>query len=331
MESWYDKPEDIVEYTPSAAVANGDLVMLPNGQAGQALQDIAAGKPGSFRVSGIIELPKPANIALLAGGDAYLDVSAAPKVATYFAETGTPDYYIGTFEADAAAADAYARVRLNGRTRYLVDIERPGEGDGWTAAKTGSGTGSSIPQYTPTAGTAGAPKAGVHSLSVEATNEAQSARIKSNRGWLGATPGITELRVNVVAASNNTVDVNFGIADDYHASDFDSVTHQATFHLDGGDTSVFTESDDNTTDRAAADSTQDVTLGTIDEYWIDHRDLTNVLYYRNGVVIDTSAAKRTLAGSAAAVLRIVAEIEKSAGTATGEVQFTRARMRPVIE
>ena len=95
-------------YTAVAACAAGDIVCLPDGRAGQVVDAIAAGALGAVQVEGRIKLTKTVDIALLKGGDAYWDVSAA-KV-HFRPEAGSVDFFLGTVASDQLAADTEVYV-----------------------------------------------------------------------------------------------------------------------------------------------------------------------------------------------------------------------------
>ena len=98
-----------IDYTPSTAVAAGDVVVqgdLP----GVARTPIAANAMGSLAVSGVFDFPKAttAGSGIAAGTKAYWDATA--KLATATAQGNT---YLGMTTQAAADADATVRVRLS--------------------------------------------------------------------------------------------------------------------------------------------------------------------------------------------------------------------------
>ncbi len=62
---------------------------------------------------------------------------------------------------------------------------------------------------------------------------------------------------------------------------------------------------------------------------IDGRDPANVLFYVDGILVDTSSAKRTLA--AAQNYAAVFMVEKTTGTAVGGGKVSRMRVRTQTE
>lgn len=100
-----------IDYTPSAAVAAGDVVVQGE-LIGIAKTAIAAGALGALGVCGVFDLPKATGVgtAITAGALIYWDVADAQ--ATTDADTGT-NKLLGKTIAAAADADATVRVRLD--------------------------------------------------------------------------------------------------------------------------------------------------------------------------------------------------------------------------
>lgn len=309
------KDRGALPYTAVAALARGDVIHLPDGRAAVIPIETDAAKTVEPQIEGIFILPKTASIALLAGGDAYWDVSAG-KV-NFRADAGTPDFYIGTVAEDADGADTTCKVKLNEITRY--DIELGTDKQTWTQALTGSGP----PTIVNLAG-------GTVDMNIINTNEAQCVSLMSDHSVPVSAKPIFECKLTRVAASNNTLDLDIGLASGVSTTDFEAVTTFAAIHLDGGDNDIDTHSDDNTTDRAPADSTINDVDGKFFEAWIDARDPTNVKFYIDGVLVDTSELKRVLSDGTA-LLKAVAMIEKTTGTATGEMRIRRMRVRSQTE
>ena len=97
-----------IDYTPSSAVAAGDVVVQTD-LIGVAKQPIAANTPGSLSVSGVFDFPKAtgADTGLAAGVKAYWD--ATDKQAKADDESGANKLLGKTIQA---AADADATVRI---------------------------------------------------------------------------------------------------------------------------------------------------------------------------------------------------------------------------
>ena len=98
-----------VDYTPSADVAAGDVVVQGD-LAGVARTPIAANAPGSVAVWGVFDIAKAsgAGAGITVGTKVYWD--ATNKVATATAGTNK---FLGKTTKAAADADATVRVRLS--------------------------------------------------------------------------------------------------------------------------------------------------------------------------------------------------------------------------
>jgi predicted RecA/RadA family phage recombinase len=105
-----------IDYTPSAAVAAGDVV-VEGDLIGVARTPIAAGAPGSLAVEGVFDFPKTtgAGSGIAIGTKVYWD--AADKVATASTNNGAtppvPYAFLGKTVKAAADGDATVRVRLD--------------------------------------------------------------------------------------------------------------------------------------------------------------------------------------------------------------------------
>jgi len=301
-------------FTPVAACSNGDLVKLPDGKAGVAATDIAAGVQGAFWVDGVYKVTKHTAGALLLGGDVFWDVSASH--AQHAPDLASTDYRIGiTVDQDEPAADTTVNVDLNEHTVYNIELGGPDGGD-WIAEELAAGVAGSVNAIP-----------GGASIVITADNEVQSNCLRSVRTVLVSSKPIFECRMRRSATTDAANDVDFGLATGGHASDFETVADFAAFHMDGDDLNIDTHSDDGTTDRAPADSTIDHVEATFAEYWIDARDDTNVKFYVDGVLVDTSATKRILTAALARAVAAVVMIEKTTGTSVGGCQIQKLRVR----
>jgi predicted RecA/RadA family phage recombinase len=100
-----------VDYTPSAAYTAGTPVALGTNFFGIGANDIDANRKGSLTIGGVFKMPKIAATVLAAGATVGYDLSADEVVTS--ADTNS-DGDIGTVVYDAASADAYVYVLLNG-------------------------------------------------------------------------------------------------------------------------------------------------------------------------------------------------------------------------
>lgn len=303
------------DYTPTAAITGGDMIQLPDGMAAFASVDIAAGVQGAVQVYGLCKCDKTANIALLHGGDAYMDISTG-KI-HFRPESGTNDFRAGIIHGDYAAADTTCYILLNEEARYTIDLQAPS--CDWIGEELAAGVAGSVNAY---------PGGGAQ-IVISSENAVQSNALRSLRTVLGSAKPILEFRFTRSATTDAAVDLDIGLATGTHASDFETVTAFAAFHYDGDDLNIDTHSDDNSTDRAPADTTIDHVEGTYHEGWIDGRDSANVKFYVEGVLVDTSSAKRTLA--LASAYAAVFMTEKTTGTAVGGGIVSRLRVRTQTE
>jgi len=306
-----------VHFTPVAACNSGDVVQLPGGLAGVCTTDIAAGIQGAARIDGVYKLTKTASIALLIGGDMWWDVSAGKG--NFKGDLASTDYKFGTVHADAIGADTYCYGRLNGTTNYDIDLSN--DSSGWVAEELAAGV----------AGAVNAHPGGGAQIVISADSEVQANVLRSVRTVLVSSKPIFETIFTRSATTDAANDLDIGLATGGHASDFETVADFAAFHLDGDDLNIDTHSDDGGTDRAPADSTIDHVEGTFGEYWIDARDDTNVKFYVDGILVDTSSTKRILTAALARGVAAVAMIEKTTGTSVGGMRITRMRVRKQAE
>lgn len=307
-EATYYKDEEVRDYTPASAVTGGEVIQLADGRAAVAQRDIAAGILGSVQTDGVHTVTKTSGIVILDGGRVYWDVSASS--ATFKADSGTQDFYIGTAVGDAASADTTMKVALNCCPRYIIDNR---EGTWTTEATNGLGVT--------------AMSGGGSMLSFDAVAEAAQAAIYSDRTVPVSANAILEGRMAIFNIGDDaSLDIDVGLASGSHATDFESVANFAVLHLDGNALSINVMSDDGTTDVAAVDSTIDAVDDTYFEFWIDVRDPSDVQIYVNGV--DAVPAGTTLDLSAASnALKAICEIEKTSNDTVADVRIDFLKVR----
>lgn len=301
--------------TAVAAITAGDVVQVADGRAGVIPSAASAGELTNPAVKGVFKILKTANIVLLAGGRAYFDVSAG--TATYRAESGTGDFYLGTVVADAAAADTYVLVALNEQQNNTISLH--GDHNGWIS-ESALGLGVTV-----------LPGGGLK-LEFDAVAEVAQAAAYSNNSVLITSKPIMEFKAAVFGIGDNAaLDIDIGLATGSHASDFQSVTEFAAVHLDGNDLSVLLHSDDGTTDTAPVDSTLNLTDDTYAEFWIDARDLSDVKFYMNGVDIGALAATTFDISAATGAVKPVIMIEKTSDDTVADVRLVDATVRTISE
>jgi predicted RecA/RadA family phage recombinase len=101
---------DSIDYTPTATISAGDVVVLGE-MVAVAKLDIAANTLGALAVTGVFNFPKAttAGSALTTGTKVYWN--ATTKVITSDSATGA-NKFAGMVVADAAATATVVRVRL---------------------------------------------------------------------------------------------------------------------------------------------------------------------------------------------------------------------------
>lgn len=314
-EAIYKQPGESIDYTPTANIAAGEVVQVSDGRAAFAPVAIAAGVKGAVQTSGIVTLPKTANIVLLAGGRAYWDHSAN---AVHFKRVDDRDFYLGRVHADVAGSATTCTVALNIDPPYDIDALHGGA--------------LSVPTGTQAVGGFGFPKVlgGSAVLQLTATSEAQCIDVLSVDKFAKGAKAIIEAIIRPDAnGSTSDVDFNIGVANATHATDADAITEHCFFHIDGGSTAINAQSKDGTTTVTATDTTKTISAGSAvanrSEFWIDTRDLENVKLYVDGIrVLSGSAFKLN---AATGPFGLLAHIEKVSGTATGKITIDALRAR----
>lgn len=301
------------EITAPAAGSRGDVIQTADGKAAVALgadnssSSFAAGDLITVAKTGVFSVLKTASVVLLDGGKSYWDRSA--DTATFRAQSG--DFYLGKIVGDAAAADATVNVDLNVEPTYQIEL---GKGP-WTNGAT-DGLGVSLVAE-------GSP---ILKLAFDAVAEVAMAALYSGDTIPVADLGIIEFRAAVYDIGDDAaLDMNIGIANGTHATDFDSVTEAVVFHFDGSALDIKAESDDGTTEVAATDTTVDAVDDTFFEGWIDCRNIDDIQLYLDGVnVLPASVFKLD---AATGPMLLIAHIEKTSNDTTADlrVEWFRAR------
>ena len=131
------------------------------------------------------------------------------------------------------------------------------------------------------------------------------------------------------------LDINFGVANDTHATDADSITESVFFHLNGASLLRLAECDDGVASEVAATSTT-VTLvdNTFYDFRIDLTDKTDVTFWYKAVTAVAwtqllSGTTFSMTGATGALTPIV-HVEKSSNDTLADVRldfisFTAAR------
>lgn len=308
LQSQYKSNGETADITAVTALTAGDIIQLADGRAAQVIKDIAAGDAGSVRVCGLLTVAKTASINLLDGQNVYWDHSA--NTATYRASSDR-DFLIGTARGDSLAAATTVDVELNNWARYQIELGR----DPFTTEAT---DGEGVTQVVGQPGV---------KLSFDAVAEvAQAAIYSADTVAIGSNP-ILEAWVAIYDIGDNAaLDINIGLANGSHATDFETVGEFVAAQLDGNALSINVHSDDGTTDVAPVDSTIDAVDDTRFLLQIDCRDVDDIQVYVNGV--DAVPSGTTLALTAASgPLKPIAHIEKTSDNTTADVRVLSMGVR----
>jgi len=111
MEAVFVQQGDMIDYTPGADVAAGQVVVQGD-LVGVALQAISANTQGALAVAGVFDVAKQsgAGVTFSAGDKVYWDDTGNVAVAT---DGGGANKLLGKAVADAADGDSTVRVRLS--------------------------------------------------------------------------------------------------------------------------------------------------------------------------------------------------------------------------
>ena len=295
-EANYRQDGNSIDWTPTAAVAAGEVIHLPDGRAAFAPTAIAAGVLGAVQVSGIATVLKTATMVMLKGSKLYWDTSASAAHLLFGANTA--DYFLGTVDTTAASAATTVNVILNVKPCYTLALE-----DGFTAVP--------IPAITANPkGMAFAHGNGI-SMVFDTAAEAEKFDALSTRGIAVATTGILHALVNIVENGDDVAfDFNVGLANATHATDADTITESLFAHIDGGSLNIMAESDDGTTEVTSTDTTVDAVVGTPFLVQWDLTDNADIQMYIDGVnVLPNSVFKLN---AATGPLKLLAHMEKTA-------------------
>lgn len=293
-----------VDFTPTVAKTAGEVVQLGDGRAAVVATDLAIGELGVVYVLGEFDVAKTADMVVLDGQPLYWD--AANSKVKY-----EGDFYVGCAVEDALEAATTVKVELN--VQFAPDI-RLGEGE-WIAVETlGLGV-TKVNEFGKAV-----------KLAFDAVAEAATAALYSEKTIAIADKPILEGHIAVYDIGDDAaLDVNVGMANGSHATDFDSVTEQVTIHFDGTALSILAESDDGTTEEAAADTTVDAVDDTYFFLQIDARDPADVQIYINGVNV-LPAKTYALADGTGPMLAIL-HMEKTSNDTLADVRCKDLWMR----
>jgi hypothetical protein len=299
---------DVLGIIPVAALASGEILQLPDGRAGYlaGLQAAAIGDLNrGLQVKGRITVPKTADLNFLDGGKVFWDTSASK--AHFKKDHG--DFYLGRAVGDSLAAATTVVVEMNVDPPEFVDMSDAGSL--FLNVLVGSAT------YVIEAGASAR-------LTMIATNEAEKTDLLSVLACPVARKCILEARVALTAAANAT-DINIGLANGTHASDFESVTEFCGIHMDGAAAHIYAQSRDGTTTVTVTDTTVDWAADTIFEVWVDCRNSSDIQIYINAVLVLTATVFKL--NAATGPLKAVVHCEKSSSTDTAIVRVESLSIR----
>ena len=174
---------------------------------------------------------------------------------------------------------------------------------------------------------------GVLKFAFDAVAEAATAALYMQAAPIHpSTNPIVEFRLAIFDIGDDAaLDINFGLANDTHATDADTITDSIFFHLDGTDLSVLVECDDGTNQTIAVDSTVDLTDDTYARFKIDCTDLSDIKFYIDleagaGYVRVLSTTTFSVAAMTNALTPIV-HVEKTSNDTLADVRLDWIRVR----
>lgn len=313
----FQQEESPLDFTAAAAITGGQVVNI-NGKAGVVPSAVAAAGAAAAQTEGVYRVTKNAGEVWLPGSEIWWD--AANNEATVLPQYSGLGFRLGVSYADAASDDTEGKVILNGKQGTVFDLHQDG---GTTVVVKTSGT----PEGKMTAGSFAA--------NFSATAEAQKVDLLSLRSfpitgnWIVEADFVVNTDFDAAAA-----DLNIGVANGTHASDADAITEFVFIHVDGGSANINVESNDGTTENAAADSTIDYAVGTPKRLMIDGRDETDIKVYLDGVrVMDgtTGASKTLTLGDGTGPIKFLFHMEKTSDDTPGIVHLLNARVWMINE
>ncbi len=304
-EALYAAEGESIKWTPTAAVAAGEILQLKDGRAAFAPTAIAAGVQGILQVKGIVEVLKVITQTMLVSNKVFWDTSAS--TCNLLRGIGTNDFFLGTVVEDAAYTDNTVKVNLNAKPAYISDL---------------AGGYHSIPIQT--AGDVYINGAGnsvnfFHGVTAEAMKVDALAINKIAT----ATPGILQALVCINLNQDNSAG-NFvvGLADATHATATDTITSSLFLRTDGASLNLNIESDNAAAEVAKTDTTLDAVVGTPFLATFDLRDWAAIKCYINGLRVGDgttgSAVTLTLAG-VAGPLGVFAWMGKTSDDSPGNI------------
>lgn len=300
----YKEAINVVDYQPTTAKSSGEVVQLADGRAAVVETALAASGLGAALTVGIFKMAKTTSMVVLNGQKLYWD-KANSKV-KYFG-----DFYVGVAMEDALAADTLVKVAINVEQKPVIAM---GKGQWAEEATDGEGVteiaGASVEQK----------------LSFDAVAEiAQAALFSVDTIALDQLP-IFEAWIAIYDIGDNAaLDINFGVANASHATDFDSVTEACVFHLDGSALAIKAESDDGSTEVNATDTTKLAVDDAYTFFQIDMRNLADIQMYINGVLVLPGTTFKL--DAATGPIKPIVHLEKTSDNTLADVRVREMNIR----
>ncbi len=310
----YQDDLDVEDYTAVAAITGGQIVQLSDGSAGVIPTGLDAAVAGAARKTGIFTVTKAADLVWVDGQEIWWDHSANAAV---LLPANDKDFYLGAAYGDATAAATTAKVRLNVKPKYLIDLQTGAFQTLIVKTVVGSTT-VEVPDVKQ--------RGGSSSMLFGTTAEAQKVDLLSSRAFAVGSHWVVDGIVNIITNGDAAAaDFNIGVANGTHASDADAITESCFIHIDGASTNIYAESDDGTTEVAATDTTVDFSAGTPFHFLIDGRNTADIQIYINGVLMLGSTVFKL--DAATGPLKLLAHLEKSADDSPGTFNIDQLRVR----
>jgi len=137
---------------------------------------------------------------------------------------------------------------------------------------------------------------------------------------------IVEFRLGIFDIGDNVaLDINFGMADGTHATDFDQIAAYAAFHLNGASLLCLAHSDDGTIDTAEVTTGITLVDNAYNNFKIDFSDTASVKFYINDVRVASGTAFDMSAFTG--LLTPIVHIEKTGNNTTADVRVDRIRVQ----
>lgn len=316
-----------------------------NGSSGDTSVNAASDFPGQATKQGLIEVYTEGDFEFSVSGVAVTD-AGKPVYATNsgdLALTGHPDCFVGTILHRSASGKAIVRLRRPG--------EMPPQGVGSVLLEL-----SGYEAFAETGATAGTATIGAFDFKTilglgatmsdtedggilgtfDATAEVALASLRTRNDCLPIDKGLTfDVELCVTDKGDATaLDIDWGFGTALTTNSEASIDHAdmvqlAAFHMDGNSDDVLAQSDDNTTDVAAVDTTinNDSTTDVAKKYKIVVRPTGSVEFYcDSGSGFARLLSSTTFAMLSSANVAAFINMEKTSDDTTAVILFRKLRI-----